>query len=257
MLYVINLDTDVQRMSTLSKSLIVDDISFERFSAFDARYLTKTDLQDFFYKRFKVNLSDKVSAAQAGCFISQFSVWEKIANGEESYGIVFEDDIHFSRDLKGFLTTTEWMPDDFDIIRFETSTNRLRLSKDNIIRFNGRNIHTLESTSWCAGAYVMSKACAKKIISHKLEKYISADAFLFSFEKSDLANQLKIYQVSPALAIQDKYIQQQDKVGFESNIETDSTLKRVFWILKTYLTSISIFSMIKKSILGYKRVEFK
>jgi len=257
MLYIINLDTDVQRMMDMSTRLNNHSIQFERFTAFDGRNLKKNVLDELFYKHFNIHLTEEVSGAQAGCFISQFRVWEKIANGSDDYGVVFEDDIHFSSDLQSFLSSDEWLPSNFDIVRLEISTNRLLLSHKNVLSFDERSIHLLESTSWCAGAYVISKACAKKITSYKFKNFISADAFLFCFEKSEVARDLNIYQVSPALAIQDKFILDQDKVGYESNIETDAYLNRLWWRFKTFITTFSFTSIIKKAFLGYKRVVFK
>lgn len=255
MLYIINLDSDVERMSDMARRLDELSIEFERVSAFDGRNKTSAELDHYFHQNHKIHLSPNQGGAQVGCFLSHFSVWEKIAYGQDEFALVFEDDVHFSPEIKKFIESDAWLPSDFDIIRLEVSTNRLLLSKDKATEFGDRKISQLNSTSWCAGAYVLSKACANKLISFKLEKFISADAFLFCLEISKIANQLNIYQVTPALAIQDKYTT--EKVGYESNIENFNLIDGFKWKITNVINFLSIKNAAIKLIKGYERVGFK
>jgi glycosyl transferase, family 25 len=256
-LFVINLDADSERMANLAKRLEEMSIDYERVSAFNGRNKSKEDLNNYFFNHHQIYLPHEQGGAQVGCFLSHFSVWERVANGDDDFSFIFEDDIYFSPDIKKFIDSDEWLPNKFDLIRLEVSTNRLLLSEVKKTSFYGRKIHQLNSTSWCAGAYVISKDCARRLISFQLDKFISADAFLFCFEISKIAKHLNLYQISPALAIQDKFKLDQDKVGYESNIETDSYLYRLWWSVKTFINTFSIIAFIKKAVLGYKRVVFK
>lgn len=257
MLYVINLDTDSKRWADISERLKEYSINFERISAFDGRDISKEYLNNIFFKRHKVNLTDNIGGSQVGCFLSHFSIWEKVAHGKDNYSFIFEDDIHLSPDIKKFIESDIWLPNDFDIIRLEVSTNRLLLSKDKKTTFFDRNIHQLNSTSWCAGAYVLSKECARKLISFQMDKFISADAYLFCLEISEIAKQLNIYQISPALAIQDKFKLDQEKVGYESNIEDFSIYKKIKYKILNNINKLSIIQVFLKHLKGYKKVIFQ
>lgn len=253
--YVINLDDDTQRMEALANRLDKDNIEYTRISAFDGRKLSRQELNDYLAENHGIEITPKVSSGNVGCFLSHYNIWKIIANSDEDYALVLEDDIHLSNDFKSFLKSDSWIPNNFDVVRFEVSTNRLLLSKTQFSIFNDRSVHLLKSTSWCAGAYVLSKACAKQLLALKLDHFISSDTLLFSYEASDIAKKLDIYQVTPALAIQDKY--QTSKVGYASNIEKTGLGKKLKRKLSNNWDVLSVFNPIKKTLLGYKRIQFK
>jgi glycosyl transferase family 25 len=250
-LFVINLDFDKDRFNDVAKKFNDLSIKFERVAAVYGKGFNESELADFTKKYPQIKGPGKL-----GCFLSHSHIWKKIAEGEQEYGFIFEDDVHFSNDLKKFVESENWMPERFDIIRLEVSTNRLLLAKSND-EFLNRKIHKLKSSSYCAGAYVMSKSCAKKMIAISALDIKGNDKTLFDFEESVIAKSLDIYQVSPALVIQDKYINSEVKLGYESNIESFSGLKKLKWTIKNYSHYLTFGETLKKAILGYKRVVFK
>jgi glycosyl transferase family 25 len=250
-LFVINLDFDKDRFNDVAKKFNDLLIKFERVAAFYGKGFNESELSGYKKKYPQIKGLGKL-----GCFLSHSHIWKKIAEGELDYGIIFEDDVHFSNDLKKFVESEQWMPKDFDIIRLEVSTNKLLLSKSNIAFLN-RKIHKLKSSSYCAGAYVMSKSCAKKMIAISPSDIKGNDKTLFDFEESVIAKNLDIYQVCPALVIQDKYINSEVKLGYESNIESFSGLKKLKWVIENYSYYLSFGKALKKVILGYKKVDFE
>lgn len=252
--YVINLDKDVDRLQFFSENFSSLGLSFERISAVNGKEFPEADYQQFMKLRPRNNKT--WLRGQMGCFLSHFKAWELIANGSENFCTVFEDDIHISPDLKHILDDTSWIPDNADIIRLETSTNRVRLGTKPVAVKHGRAAYKVMSTSWNAGGYILSRSAAKKLVAIPPVEHQPSDILLFNFAESSLANQFHILQFYPALCTQDKH----HSTGlnlFASNIESsDTQLSRIFSILK-YCTPKHTFLSLQKSSQGYKRIHFQ
>lgn len=158
------------------------------------------------------------TAGQLGCFLSHKKAWG-LVNESATPALVLEDDLHLSPALAQFMRDTSWLPKDADVVRLETSTNSVRLGSI-VGKRQGRAVRRLRSTAWCAGAYILTPAGAQKCLSAPLAHAHAADAFLFNLEQSPTARHLTLYQIAPALAVQDKYAEQKRRQGFLSNLET-------------------------------------
>jgi glycosyl transferase family 25 len=150
------------------------------------------------------------------------------------------------------------LPEDFDIIRLETSTNRMLLDKYPIRISSDRFLYRVRSTSWCAGAYILSRSCARKLISVPKSCHNKTDYFLFCHEHSSIAKELTVYQFFPAVATQDQFLTKRDEMRqFPSNInENTKLLGRLVTYFKN-ATPYAICKSIYKSLLGFKRVPFR
>lgn len=253
--YVINLDKDVERLNFFSENFKRLGLEFERISAVNGRNFVEHDYQEFMRLRPR-NDNKGWLRGQMGCFLSHFAAWELIANGTEKYCAIFEDDVHISDDLKNILQDSSWIPASADIIRLETSTNRIRLSSSPLVEFSGRTAYKVRSTSWNTGAYIISKSTAQKLVSLPLSQHQPSDVFLFNFNDSPIVNQLQILQFHPALCTQDK--QHENSTNqFASNIEfNDDDISRVVTRIKNY-TPAKIWHFLRRSSLGYKRISFQ
>ena len=81
---------------------------------------------------------------------------------------------------------------------------------------------------------------------------------MFCHEDSIIAGSLNTYQVAPSLTTQDKY--DSAKPTFASNIETPDIVStdRITLMDKIkHLSPQEIFLVIKKTLQGYRRVNFK
>lgn len=253
--YVINLDKDTDRLQFFSDNFKRLNLEFERISAVNGRNFHEQDYQEFMRLRPRNNNKSWLRG-QMGCFLSHFAAWELVANGTEEYCAVFEDDVHISDDLKTILQDSSWIPNTADIIRLETSTNRIRLSNAPSVQHNGRTAYKVMSTSWNAGAYILNRSTAKKLVALPLAEHQPSDILLFNFSESPIVNQLEILQFQPALCTQDKnHASSTNK--FASNIEfSDAEVARVVARIKNY-TPTRIWQALRKSSLGYKRVGFQ
>ncbi len=256
--YLINLDKDTDRLGFFKANFDRLDIPFERIPAVDGRTYSEQDYQDFMRTRprnYNRTQTKTWLRGQMGCFLSHFAAWEKIAAGDENFCAVFEDDIHISDDLKHILQSDSWIPQDVDVIRLETSTNRVRLRSQPLLTFRNRKLYSVNSTSWCAGAYIISKKTAQKLIDLEEQYHEPADVILYHFEESAVAKKLTILQFNPALCTQDKHLAQ-GKVQFSSNIEFDRDVKPSLKSRLRKFSPATIATGIYRSLSGYRRISF-
>jgi glycosyl transferase family 25 len=251
--YLINLDRDDERLRFMSQRLNQIGVKYDRCSAVDARAMSKTELSEF--RKLRSHLPWHHDG-QIGCFLSHFEIWKRIAGGSAKFGAVLEDDEHLSASLKNVLSDDSWIPEDCDIVRLEASTNRLLMDKTAMALVAGRPVYRLRSTSWCTGAYIISRECAAQLISLPAKTHQVLDYFLFCHETSRIAAKLVIYQVSPALAIQDGFlIDPSSDPLFDSKIVNHSrSFGSKLAAIAKKLSPSSIVLALVKTARGYKRV---
>lgn len=197
--YLINLDRAAERLERMSHILNSHGIDFERISAVDAKKITEQEIQEF---RRNSQADHHMSPGDIACSASHLSCIQKIAEGSDQYGAVMEDDLHLSSDIAFYLNPFDWIPVGADILKLETFKQVARLGRT-VKRFsNNRKLSKLQTKQWGAGIYIISKYSAEKIMS---EYYIAKDYVdVYLFDKHlDLFN---VYQVWPALAIQDQFV---------------------------------------------------
>jgi len=255
--YFINLDKDRDRLSFMLERFGALGLAVERVPAVDGRGMPLNEIHAF--NKSRGAEGDPWLVGQIGCFMSHFAIWEKIAAGGHAFSAIFEDDVHVSDAIKSLLNNEERIPIDADIVRMECSTNRLLLEKNAFPIADDLYLHRLRSTSWCAGAYIVSRECVRRLISSEKSLHKPVDSFLFCYEQSIIARSLITYQCVPALAIQDKFSDKSKKnLNFSSNIETDLEYKRgrLIFLLST-LNFKSIFGYIVRNLRGFRRVPFR
>jgi glycosyl transferase family 25 len=252
--FLINLEKDKERLAFVTKNFEVLGLCFERINAVDGRTFSDQSFQDFQSLRPKNNTPWR--RGQMGCFLSHFHVWELVANGEEDYCAIFEDDIHISQDLKLILNDLQSIPTTTDIIRLETSTNRVLLNTSLFITGGKRKAYKVQSTTWCTGSYILSKEAAKKLIAVPDKFHHLSDIFLFNFEVSKIARELETFQFNPAFCTQNKHLLDNSH-QFTSNIEIDETRSTRFRSFIAQFSLVNILQSLMKTARGYKRIGFQ
>jgi glycosyl transferase family 25 len=255
--YLINLAVDLDRLEAFRRGFDRLGLPFERIEAIDGRTFSEEDFRRF--QKDRPRHGKGWLRGQMGCFLSHHMAWQKIAAGPDRFGAIFEDDIHVSDDLSAILAQDEWIPDDADVIRLETSTNRLLLSSRPVLTFGKRKLHRVHSTSWCAGGYILSRKTAQRLIELPTRNHEPSDALLYSFTESVIAKELNILQFQPAPCIQDKYLNP-DNMAFSSNIEVAAVHRPIQSKVRNLIFGISplaIIGAVYRTLRGYKRVTFE
>jgi glycosyl transferase, family 25 len=253
--YVINLDRNPERLQAFTARFDALGIPFERFPGVDGKAMSEKDFAQFVSTR--PRNGKPWGRGALGCFLSHYTLWQKIAVSDQEYSAVFEDDIHHvSNCVKDYLQTSCWLPRDCDILRLEPSTNRLLLSKEPVATWRERGLFKVRSTSWCAGAYIISREAAKRLAALPHEHHNTADHTLFSYEDSIIAAKLNTLQVVPAICLQDKFYHRNAKdVAFKSDISTADE-GRSFKARLHYALKKSPLTWLRRSLQGYKRIGF-
>ncbi len=256
--YLINLDKDTERLAFFKSNFDRLEIPFERIDAVDGRTFSEEAYQAFMQTRprnYNRDTSKPWLRGQMGCFLSHYKAWKKIAEGRENFCAVFEDDIHVLDDLKHVLQSDTWIPQNTDIIRLETSTNRVQLTSKPVLTYKKRNLYRVKSTSWCAGAYIISRVAAQRLVALSEKYHEPADIMLYHFEESVIAKDLHILQFNPALCTQDKHLAD-GKVKFSSNIEfNNAPSASVTSKFKRY-SPAKVLTAVYRSLSGYRRISF-
>ena len=250
------MEKDVERLAHITAQLNNLDLTAIRINAVNGKLLPDVDFDS--YNNARISGSNKTwGKGNLGCFLSHRLTWETFSKSQENYCLIIEDDVFLSPDLKLFLTSDAWIPKDADIVRLETSTNRLKLGKSTV--HHDRDIAKVLSTSWCAGAYLIKKDYAQKLVALPPEKWSTVDALMFEFETSEVARNTSIYQVNPALAEQAKFKVEESGLSnfFFSNIEQPQQTKKTGQKLKEFLKRVKKSNFLIKTVLGYKRIHFK
>jgi hypothetical protein len=98
--HLINLDRSPERLATMRQALAERGVGFERLAAIDGRTLAAEALARH----------PDISAGEIGCLLSHRAAWKLIADGDDPFGTVLEDDVLLSRSTGLFTATRRGFP---------------------------------------------------------------------------------------------------------------------------------------------------
>lgn len=207
--YLINLDRSVDRLAQMEREFGQYGLKFTRVAGVDGRLLKQEELDAVTapVRRWEI----PIPPAEIGCFLSHRKCLEIIANGEDSFAAVFEDDIILSHEAQKVLSDSSWIPPDADIIKIETFNTVILLDVSSKIKNSDFRYARLLSKHLCAGGYIVSREAAKHMLAFMDVISVPIDNLIFDPAYEMFAD-MKIYQVFPAVCKQQ---------GFTSLIEAD------------------------------------
>lgn len=213
--YLINLDRSKDRLAQMGVEFGRLGLSFTRVAAVDGRLLSQEELNAVTapVRRWEIPMPP----GEIGCFLSHKKCLEIIAQGEDAYAAVFEDDIVLSGQAQKILTGTDWIPADADLIKIETFNSVILLGESKKIQGTECKYARLLSKHLCTGGYIVSREAAKRMLQFMQLISIPVDNLMFDPEY-EMFSSFNIYQIYPAICKQ---------MGFESLIEADrKTLRK-------------------------------
>lgn len=137
---------------------------------------------------------------QLACFESHRLAWRAVLDSGDACGIVMEDDVVLAEDFRRLLADG-WVPQDADLVRLETYMTPARFDAAPAGQVAGRAIRRMRSTMGGAGAYVIARPAAARLLQATETLFEGVDEVMFN-TRSPLFGQLAIYQLIPAPAIQ-------------------------------------------------------
>ncbi|MGI2031626.1 glycosyltransferase family 25 protein [Rhizobium panacihumi] len=203
-IFVINLARNPERLERMERLLGAQGLEFERLDAVDGKRLDAEEIARWSQKKPDGSLC--LSPSEVGCMLSHRHAWEKIAAMETGHAAVLEDDIHFSAEAAAFLKSGKWIPADAEIVKIETVKKwKTVVSKTSIPLDHGHSLAKLLGQHFGMAGYILSPLSARRLIGELGSVHMAVDQILFD-PASVLFKRLQIYQMMPALCIQDQFM---------------------------------------------------
>jgi glycosyl transferase family 25 len=226
--YLINLDRSPDRLAQMRVEFERLGLTFIRVAAVDGKQLSQEEL-DAVTPRVR-HWEIPMPSSEIGCFLSHRKCFEIIANGDDNYAAVFEDDIILSNETRKVLSNTDWIPEDADIIKIETFSTVILLDASQEIAGTACKYGRLLSKHLCTGGYIISRNAARQLLTFMDQVSIPVDNLMFDPAYKTCTN-FTIYQIHPALCKQE---------GFESLIEVERKMLRRQFIKRPSLPGLIV-----------------
>ncbi|WP_151960046.1 glycosyltransferase family 25 protein [Acinetobacter bereziniae] len=223
---VISLSTAVERRKHISSEFAQKNVDFDFFDALTPEPAT------IFSQELGLRIDEHIlTKGELACFMSHVFLWKRMIDENIPYMAIFEDDIYLGDNVVDFLTDSSWINDQWHLIKLEEFTHRIALGKQ-VKNFKGhiqRSIFELKSKNLGTAGYILSLHGAKSLLSYiqKLDKLIALDHLMF--EHLIYENIFSVYQMKPALCIQDVTLYScKDSVKFASHLYKERLTRRKY-----------------------------
>lgn len=198
---VINLDRSPGRLAKITGRLGALGQSFFRVSGIDGLSLTDEEISKV--RRNSSNWTP-LNAGEVGCFLGHRKCWETIAIGTRKHGCVLEDDAVLSDHFPEAIEAVSHLPGDWDILKLDTTFKRVWMDSHSVAIGTLRAVR-LRSGHYGAGAYILSKRGAQKLLERSETFSLGVDIFLFD-PVIGIAGKLRVYQCVPAVCGHDYFL---------------------------------------------------
>lgn len=196
------------------------------FRFFDA--VTPADLASAASRLLPNVQASLLSPIEQACLMSHVALWQQCIDEDLPYIAIFEDDIFLGKQADAFLTRSDWLHalqplHQAFAIHLETFNQACRCTPASLPRHAGRTLLRLRSFHYGAGAYILSQAAARWLLAYVRrlpgQDFDPVDAILFDHLVS--SRQLAVYQMQPALCIQDIILHPAAQQQFGSQMEAE------------------------------------
>lgn len=226
-----------QRLSTLE---------FERIPAVYGSELSEQQIDA--YNRYMTRY--QLSANEAGCFSSHKKAWQKILDDGVSYACILEDDAILSEDFRHFMEHTDWLPENFDLIKLETWLRKVRVSSNAYPAYQ-RELRELLSSHPGAAAYIVSREGAKKLLAYAQKPTQMIDNLIFQGKRyKESRPSFNVLQMIPALCVQEFKVEDVN----DSDLRTSRTAARIAQHTRNRSLRDRFVNSFKK--LAYRLIDF-
>jgi glycosyl transferase family 25 len=186
--YVINLDRHPERLAHMRDQL--SDIGFERVPAVDGAKKPETAIS--------------LTRFELACLESHRNAWRLFLKRPDAHACFLEDDVHLCPDFGTLVETEGWIPSDAHSMKLDTYFQEVRLGERRTI-FGGREVARLYTRHESSAAYILSREGAERYLVLTARAVLPTDYSLFPRSPRRLG--LRIYQLMPAVALQDHLLQ--------------------------------------------------
>ncbi len=218
---IISLESATTRRNHIQTQFNVNDVSYSFFDALLPNSAKKeANILGIAYDN--NNLTD----SEFACLMSHVSLWKKIVDEKIPYMAIFEDDVYLGENAGYYLNNSQWMQSEWHIIKLEAFSNKVFLDKKNHILDKGdRGISQLTGKNLGAAGYILSQEGAAFLLDYIRQHPILEPLDHIVFDHCIKLNQIKVYQMNPALCIQCS-VYNGSHSKFPSSLEDQRILRR-------------------------------
>lgn len=211
---VVSLANEYARREHINRLFKEHNLDFRYFDAID-----KTQVEKCLQKYRLLMPSKILSKGEIACYLSHYCLWQQVIEQNLPYLIFFEDDIYFSKSANELLSYLDWLPTDFDVIKLETMNERVMVNRGTDLAI-GHNLCRMRSRHMGTAGYIISQSGAQKLISTVQKFGIDRPVDHLIFDELIKQSASQLYQLYPALCIQDK-IHNEQTLQFTSCFEEE------------------------------------
>lgn len=182
--YLINLDRDRDRLAHMREQL--SDVPFTRAPAVDGTRNPET--------------TKGLTRFELACIASHRNAWAQFLGTPDRHACFLEDDLHIWPGFKALVDDDAWIPPDAHSVKIDTYLQKVKLGERGAA-LGGRQVARLYTRHESSAAYMLSRAGAERYLALTARPTLPADYALFPKNARRLG--LHIYQLTPAVAIQD------------------------------------------------------
>jgi glycosyl transferase family 25 len=187
-IYLINLDRHPDRLAHMRKQL--NGVAFERVSAVDGSKIPPT--------------TKGLTRFELACLESHRIAWRHFLNSPEDCACIVEDDLHIWPGFAALTGSASWIPTDAHSVKLDTYLQKVELGEKRVA-IGERQIARLHSRHQSSAAYILTRGGAARYLDLATRASLPADYALFPNHPRRLG--LHIYQLCPAIAMQDHLLQ--------------------------------------------------
>ena len=204
--FVISLKSAEDRKAHIREQFGEKDIPFSFFDAIEPHSILA--------QAEKINLTlckNDLSQNELACLLSHVSLWQKAIDEKIPAIAIFEDDIHLSQDAELFLKDSNWLS--HDIVKTEKAYDKVFLDLDRTKVFNNKNffLRRLKKAHLGAAGYILSYNGAIELVEYLKKQDVFDHVDQMIFRKYISEQKLGVYQLTPAICIQDCILNPNDQ----------------------------------------------
>ncbi len=251
--FVISLSSASDRRTHISNEFAKQDIKFDFFDAVTPVTIDGTA------QFLGLNIAEAdLHPKEIACLLSHVALWQKAVDEKIDYIAIFEDDIYLGEQAKTFLMDASWIPADCQLIKLEMFYRKIvvELNQPVIKLADHRWLFSLIAAHMGCGGYILSYEMAQKLLKFtaQYKNLISVDHIVF--KDYPVATGDKVYQIFPALCIQDNILTK-GRTKFPSHLEDvrnlrngeDKTKKKLSFLNKLKRESNRLFGQLAQFVL--------
>ena len=212
-IFVVNLESSVDRREFIGSQLEKLDLLYEIFPAVDGRKVPQEELDEFYDGKAAIAFFGReLTRGEIGCAWSHLNIYRWMVDNQIPEALVLEDDVILNQDLKEILNRRNLFPADWELV-FLSYNNAVASVWDRIPIYDGyKLVKFVEHPNWTSG-YLITLEGAKKLLSLGYPIRMPADWLT----GNRLNRNIRIYGIKPVVIPQNKDFQETISGRFELN----------------------------------------